>query len=228
MVKSNKNEGQEDIDSEMGLTAERLMTAIRRVLQSIHGKFPELYPTLEGILEESIYLCFADDSHGGDYIEEGITCISELLYNQSTISERMWKLYFHMMGLYISDAGVLDEYLAQISVPIINYMTKAPNEFKHANFTGQGTPLDLLFQFITKVFKDGTELEDEILSMNAVALIMAILEHLGDGINQHLHTINQFYITEIQKARTGEYKSMIIQGIMMNFNYDQETTIASL
>lgn len=103
-----------------------------------------------------------------------------------------------MMGLYISDAGVLDEYLAQISVPIINYMTKAPNEFKHANFTGQGTPLDLLFQFITKVFKDGTDLEDEILSMNAVALIMAILEHLGDGINQHLHTINQFYMTEIQ------------------------------
>lgn len=204
------------------------MTAIRRVLQSIHGKFPELYPTLEAILEESIYLCFADDSHGGDYVEEGITCISELLYNQSTISERMWKLYFHMMGLYISDAGVLDEYLAQISVPIINYMTKAPNEFKHANFTGQGTPLDLLFQFITKVFQDGTDLEDEILSMNAVALIMAILEHLGDGSNQHLHTINQFYITEIQKARTVEYKSMIIQGLMMNFNYDQETTIASL
>lgn len=32
LVKNNKNQGQEDIDSEMGLTAERLMTAIRRVL----------------------------------------------------------------------------------------------------------------------------------------------------------------------------------------------------
>lgn len=40
------------------------------------------------------------------------------------------------MGLYIGDTGILDEYLAQVSVPIINYMTKAPNEFKHANFTG--------------------------------------------------------------------------------------------
>ena len=95
----------------------------------------------------------------------------------------MWKLYFHIIGLYINDSGIIDECIAQVSVPIINYMTKAPNEFKHANFTGQGTPLDLLFQFITKVFKDGNDYGDEIMSMNAVALIMAILEHLGEGIN---------------------------------------------
>ena len=37
----------DDEDCEAGLTADGLMTAIRRVLNSISGKFPELYPHLE-------------------------------------------------------------------------------------------------------------------------------------------------------------------------------------
>jgi len=34
----------DDEDAEAGLTADGLMTAIRRVLNSISGRFPELYP----------------------------------------------------------------------------------------------------------------------------------------------------------------------------------------
>lgn len=41
----------EDHETEAGLTADGLMTAIRRVLNSITGKFPLLYPRLEQILE---------------------------------------------------------------------------------------------------------------------------------------------------------------------------------
>jgi hypothetical protein len=56
--------------------------------------------------------------------------------------------------------------------------------------------------------------------MCAVTLIMAILEHLGDGIQDHLHQINHFYISEMQTAETKHYKNMLIQGIMMNLWYD--------
>ena len=37
----------DDEECEAGLTADGLMTAIRRVLNSISGRFPELYPQLE-------------------------------------------------------------------------------------------------------------------------------------------------------------------------------------
>lgn len=40
-----------DLDQETSLTSEGLMTAIRRILQSISGKFPEMYSQLEGVLE---------------------------------------------------------------------------------------------------------------------------------------------------------------------------------
>lgn len=46
-----KGENKEDVDCEIGLTADGLFSAIRKVLNSISGKFPELYPQLEVILE---------------------------------------------------------------------------------------------------------------------------------------------------------------------------------
>lgn len=107
-------------------------------------------------------------------------------------------------------------------------MVKDPETFKNANFNGQGTPLEMTLNFISKIFKDGREMADEIHSMCAVSLILALQEHLGDGLQVHLHTINQFYLDEMSSATTPNYKHMLIQGIMMNFWYDQQTNIASL
>jgi hypothetical protein len=140
----------------------------------------------------------------------------------------MWGLYKHIINLYLQDKGVIDSLIGQASVPLINFMVKAPEVFKSANFEGQGSPLNMMFAFIQKIFQDGQLLADEIHSMCAVTLIMAILEHLGDGIQDHLHQINHFYISEMQTAETNHYKNMLIQGIMMNLWYDQSNTIASL
>jgi|TARA_B110001450_G_scaffold230954_1_gene232530 2-polyprenyl-6-methoxyphenol hydroxylase-like FAD-dependent oxidoreductase len=54
------NGSQEETDTEAGLTADGLMSAIRRVLNSISGKFPALYPQLEAILEQPILLSLSE------------------------------------------------------------------------------------------------------------------------------------------------------------------------
>ena len=56
------------------------MTAITRVLKSISGQYKELYPQLEEILEKPIEMTFTEA--GVSSIEDGITCLAELLYNQ--------------------------------------------------------------------------------------------------------------------------------------------------
>lgn len=48
----------------------------------------------------------------------------------------MWGLYAHIVNSYIGNSGVLDDMIAQASVPLINFMVKAPNEFKNADFGG--------------------------------------------------------------------------------------------
>ena len=75
-------------------------------------------------------------------------------------------------------------------------MVKDPNNFKTANFNGS-TPIDMLFNFCSHLFKNGEVLNDEITSMCAVTLIMAMLEHLGDGIQGSIPQINTLYIQEL-------------------------------
>ena len=55
------------------------MTAIRRILQSISGKYPEMYPQLEEILEAPILTTLTDICT--DSTDEGLTCLCELIYN---------------------------------------------------------------------------------------------------------------------------------------------------
>jgi len=43
-----------------------------------------------------------------------------------------------------------------------------------------------------------------------------------------MDTINQFYLQEMERADTKAYKHMIIQGLMMNFLYDQQSTASYL
>ena len=90
-MQQNKGQKLEEEDNETSLTADGLITAIRRVLQSISGMFPELYPQLEQILEQSLFVTLTDE--GESQIEEGLSCIAELIFNQSSVSERMWRFF---------------------------------------------------------------------------------------------------------------------------------------
>ena len=59
--------------------------------------------------------------------------------------------------------------------------------------------------------------------MSGVALIIAVLEHLGAKdpiISGYIDSINKMYIGEMEYAETNDYKNMLIQGIMSNMWYD--------
>ena len=47
---------------------------------------------------------------GNSSIEDGISFLDELLYNQEQIIGRMWKLYFTIVDLYVNDRGLIDEF----------------------------------------------------------------------------------------------------------------------
>lgn len=144
-----KGSGDEE-DNETLLTADGLMTAIKRVLNSISGEYKHLYPELEQILEKPIEVTFTEA--GSSSIEDGITCLAELLYNQDAISPRMWKFFFTIVDLYVNDRGLIDEFIYQASVPLINYMQKDPEQFRNAQFEGFGSCMDMMFNLIGKIF----------------------------------------------------------------------------
>ena len=54
------------------------MTAIRRVLTSISGKYKEFYPQLEEILEQALMTTFTEA--GKQSAEEGLNCVAQIIY----------------------------------------------------------------------------------------------------------------------------------------------------
>lgn len=217
--------GDDKEDQETSLTADGLMTAIRRVLMSISGKYKELYPQLEEILERPLELTLTEI--GQSSVEEGLTCISELLYNQEQISMRMWKFYQMIINLILNDTGILDGFLPQASVPLINFMSKNPDQFRTANFEGQGTCLDMIFSLVAKIFNNSREKEDEIEAMCAITLVISLLENIT-GIESSLPNIIEFFVKELGQAKTPEYKCMLSQGICMALWYSTDVTLQSL
>ncbi len=85
-------------------------------------------------------------------MEDGITCLAELLYNQNEISPRLWRYYFLIIDLYVNDRGIIDDFIFQASVPLINYMQKNPDQFRNAVFEGMGSCMDMMFNLIGKIF----------------------------------------------------------------------------
>eukprot|EP00347_Sterkiella_histriomuscorum_P021385 403334157 len=221
---SNKGTG-DDEDQETTLSADGLMTAIRRVLESISGKeYKQLYPQLEEILEQPL---FATLSPVGEMsTSEGLTCISELLYNQDQVSMRMWKFYVHIIDLVVNNKAVLDENIAAAAVPLMNYISKDPNQFLQANFDGHSA-LDMMFGFIGRVFEVANLKEDEIEAMCAVTLLIALLENVS-GIESSLHNIIEYLIRQLGDAKTPDYKCMISQGVCMALMYNTQMALVSL
>ena len=129
---------------------------------------------------------------------EGLTCISELLYNQDQVSMRMWKFYVHIIDLVVNNKAVLDENIASAAVPLMNYISKDPNQFLQANFDGHSA-LDMMFGLIGRVFEVANLKEDEIEAMCAVTLLIALLENVS-GIESSLHNIIEYLIRQLGNA----------------------------
>jgi hypothetical protein len=138
----------------------------------------------------------------------------------------MWGIFTEIINVYMADRGIIDSHLPTVTVILINFMCKAPKEFVNLNINGK-SPMNMTLEFIQHVFTIGKTLEDEITSMSGVTLIIALLEHVGEGMRPNIHTVNQMYLHELATTDTRDYKNMIIQGIMMNFWFDQATTMSS-
>jgi len=87
--------------------------------------------------------------------------------------------------------------------------------------------MDLMFNFIGKIFETARVKEDEIDAICAVTLLISMLENVP-GIDSSLHNIIEFFVKELSDATTPDYKCMLTQGICMCLWYNTTQTLISL
>jgi len=124
-----------------------------------------------------------------------------------------------IIDLYVNNKGLLDEYLVQFSVPLVNYMAKDPEQFRNAVFDGYGSCVDMMFTLITRIFEVARIKEDEIEALVAVSLLNSLMENVT-GLDSQLHCILEYFVKELSIAKTCDYKCMLSQGICMCLWYN--------
>lgn len=68
--------------------------------------------------------------------------------------------------------------------------------------------MDMIFNFIGKIFENAKLKEDEIEAMCGVTLLINMLENI-QGLESSLYNILEFFIKELSYSKTPEYKLMI-------------------
>jgi hypothetical protein len=147
-------------------------------------------------------------------VEDGLSCIAELLYNQDSVSDRMWNFYIALADSFLNGKGVLDEFLHVVSVPFLNFINKSPTQFRDLSVNGYGTCLDIMVQVITKILQVSKDHEDEVKAITGITLIIHLLENLT-GIDSYLPGIISIIMTELSTAKVSDYRSMLSQALCM-------------
>jgi len=119
-------------DGESILAAIASITSIRRIIDAIQGDVP-LLTQVEHIVHPCLLHTLTAD--GLDSIEEGIDCITLLLYHgykNRPVSPEMWKLYPQLLYVCAGSDGDQEggfgfEYVTQIVGAIKNYVARDPN-----------------------------------------------------------------------------------------------------
>lgn len=128
---------------------------------------------------------------GQGSLEEGLHCLSELMFNLKQVSPRMWLFYQELCRHIIQQTGFLEDVMDQAAVPLINYIGK--DGFKTISLAGT-TPLSLMFEAIKVIFNESKLKNDELGAMVAVTLTMAILENVTQLDQGQLESIIQYFM----------------------------------
>lgn len=113
---------------------------------------------------------------------------------------------------------------------LINFLNKGSETIKTLEYPGQQgvTCLSVLCSLVSKTFEMAKEMDCEIYAITAVTLANAILENVKDVGSIVIPCFLDMYISQLQEIETPEFKNVLMQGFMMCFWYDFNTTQAYL
>lgn len=236
--------GQEDADDgESILAAVASFTSMRRILDSVSEDMAVLH-TVENIIFPCLLHSLTAD--GLDSIEEGIDCITLILYHgykrpekgaqaaPTGIADQMWTLYPQL--LYVcagadgdADGGFGFEYVTPIVIALKNYISQDPEGMLKVQ-EGQGkTRLELLSHFIARCLKVSHNSSDGLDGVAIMNLLIAILENMQGRVDHALPGIIEVIVNELDWVNSKEkgyknYRLMVLQALSMCFTYNSALT----
>lgn len=228
-----KNEGDES--GEAVLTANGCICAIRRIIAAV-SKRKDLLEHIEDEIYPSILFCMTPK--GLDYVEDCLDCAILLVYHRQAISEKMWKLFFHMFKIIIgnesnevesADGGYGFEFLPIMQSFFQNCIAFGGDALFQFEVEGE-TPFQLLTKSISRILEIEKNMGEMYASSVCVMkLIGTILENCAGKVDNVLPDFVSLLQREIDDNPPSKiYKSSILQAFAMCFVYNTTLTYMAL
>jgi hypothetical protein len=138
-------------EEEAAYNATQCLDTIDSILQCLEEQ-EELLSQIEPLLLPLLMHLLTNDNDCFEYIDSAVHMISCYTYYYDGISPIMWQLCGPLLNALNTWAV---DYVSEIMVPLLNYMTKDIHVFITAEYNGQKI-LTLLFEALGKVY-DNTE-----------------------------------------------------------------------
>ena len=174
-------------DGESALAACGCVTAIRRLLDACN-KQPEVMNQLEMVIMPILMHGLTPD--GLDSIEDGLDCISLLLYYKQkgqAVSPQMWYLLPQIMHIIGGKPGDVDggfayEYLSLSVVAIQNFISKDPATLLTKGEGQEATYLELIFKFLQNILVMNHNNKAKTDGISALRIVISLFENLEGQI----------------------------------------------
>ena len=224
-----------DPSGETILTANGCIWAIRRIIAAV-SKRKDLLEKIEDEMYPSIL--FTLTPKGIEYTEDSLDWAILLVYHRQFISEKMWKLFIHMIGAVIGsdnsevdqvDGGYGFEFLPIMLSFFQNWIAYGGDAFFEFIYD-EKIPFQLLKKSISRVLAiDGNIGEGREASVSAMKLIGTVLENCFGKVDDSLADFIQIIYSELEnKPSSKVYKSSILQTFAMCFVYNTNLTYICL
>mmetsp|Transcript_29520 Transcript_29520/g.44887 ORF Transcript_29520/g.44887 Transcript_29520/m.44887 type:complete len:666 (+) Transcript_29520:641-2638(+) len=225
----------QDADEDEGesiLAAVASFTSIRRILDSVNTDV-----NLLAQIEHIIYPCLLHSltADGLDSIEEGIDCITMLLFNgykDKPVSQELWKLFPQLLYVVAGtdeneEGGYGMEYVNQVVIALKNYTSRDSQGMLAVGQDQDKTHLQLTFHLIQRVLAVNRNSKNCMDGIAVINLIIAFLENMQGQIDAHMDQLLTFLLDELLYVQSNSklpsnYKSMILQAFSMAFVYNAQ------
>ena len=183
-------------------------------------------------LQEIVYpiLMHGLTPDGLDAIEDGLDCLTTLLYHGGNVTPHIWRLYPQMLHICAGNPGDVDggyafEYLSATVTCVQNFIAKDTNTFltpvpdpeQHG-----ATYADLTLRFLQQVLVINSNSASKVDGIVAMKVFMTVFENLAGRIDHILPRFLEILLAELKvllskKKPTQNYLSMLLQSIALSF-----------
>ena len=187
----------EEDDGEGALAAVGCAETVKRVLEACKDK-PTLLAQLEGVVYP--LLAHALTAAGLDAVQDGFDSVALLVYHGQGVSDQLWKLYPQLLFAVCGEdgGGFAQEFLAQASVCIQNFIAKDPAQFLGPLPGGTEPIAALTCKFLERCLQINGNSQAKQDGLVVMKLFIAMLENLQGRIDDYLPFIMQACMRELQ------------------------------